>query len=100
VQERPHEFFNKTDGFTILPDKQPEPAEEFVSTILNVKDGYGFIKDDVRNNIFFHWSTLINYDFSDLKAGMEVRYSIEKDEERSKQHEIPCYRATRVTLLE
>jgi cold shock CspA family protein/uncharacterized LabA/DUF88 family protein len=76
-------------------------AAEFVSTIFSVSpNGFGFIKDEERNNIFFHYSRLTNCDFSELKAGMKVRCSIEEDPERSKREEAPVYRATKVTLIE
>jgi cold shock CspA family protein/uncharacterized LabA/DUF88 family protein len=76
-------------------------AAEFVSTIFSVSpNGFGFIKDEERNNIFFHYSRLTNCDFSELKTGMKVRCSIEEDPERSKREEMPVYRATKVTLIE
>jgi len=90
-----------------IHEKQNEPspelsdAAEFVSTIFSVSpNGFGFIKDEEKNNIFFHYSRLTNCDFSDLKAGMKVRCSIEEDPERSKREEMPVYRATKVTLVE
>jgi cold shock CspA family protein len=79
----------------------PWGASEFDSTIFSVSPhGFGFIKDEERNNIFFHYSRLTNCDFSELKTGMRVRCSIEEDPERSKREEIPVYRATKVTLIE
>jgi cold shock CspA family protein len=76
-------------------------AAEFVSTIFSVSpNGFGFIKDEERNNIFFHYSRLTNCDFSELKSGMNVRCTIEEDPERSKREEMPVYRATKVTLIE
>jgi len=87
-----------------ITEKQPEASlgsAEYVSTIFSVSpNGFGFIKDEERNNIFFHYSRLTNCDFSELKAGMKVRCSIEEDPERSKREETPVYRATKVTLIE
>jgi cold shock CspA family protein len=89
-----------------LHDKQhtsPETSEaaEFKSTIFSISpNGFGFIKDEKRNNIFFHYSRLTNCDFSELKTGMKVRCTIEEDPERSKREETPVFRATRVTLME
>ena len=81
--------------------KRAERSDEQVSTILNVNPaGFGFIKDEENNNIFFHYSKLANCDISDLKIGTKVSYVIEEDEERSKQEERPVYLATRVTLVE
>jgi uncharacterized LabA/DUF88 family protein/cold shock CspA family protein len=69
-----------------------------VSVILSVKEGYGFIEDRMVNNIFFHYSTVDNADFNDLKPGMKVRYFREEDEEKTKSDGAPRYRATRVLV--
>jgi len=83
------------------PIRQEGDSEESVSTIFNVSpSGFGFIKDEEKNNIFFHYSRLTNCDFSNLRAGMKVSYMIEEDEERSKREDRPSYRATKVTLIE
>jgi cold shock CspA family protein/uncharacterized LabA/DUF88 family protein len=123
VTERPQEwtfsFGQKTPSSTHtdasawantagVHEKQPEAASsttgdagEVVSTIFSVSpNGFGFIKDEERNNIFFHYSRLTNCDFSELKSGMKVRCSIEEDPERSKRDEMPVFRATKVTLIE
>jgi cold shock CspA family protein len=65
-----------------------------------VKDGFGFIKDENINNVFFHYSTLTNRDFDELEPGMKVKYLREEDEERSKRDESPRYRAIRVTVMD
>jgi cold shock CspA family protein/uncharacterized LabA/DUF88 family protein len=105
VTERPQEWtFSFSQKPAAATEKQPEApgnAAELVSTIFSVSpNGFGFIKDEGRNNIFFHYSRLTNCDFSELKAGMRVRCSIEEDPERSKREEMPVYRATKVTLIE
>ena len=75
-------------------------SEELTSIIYSINpNGFGFIKDDERNNIFFHYSRLTNYDFSELKFGMQVRYSVEEDPERSKRDAAPRFRATRVMVV-
>jgi cold shock CspA family protein/uncharacterized LabA/DUF88 family protein len=100
VPERPQEFTSGIDTVA-APEKQPGQAEEYISTIYNVNpNGFGFIKDEEKNNIFFHYSRLTNCDFSELKFGMKVRYTIEEDEERSAKSGTPCFRATRVTLID
>ena len=100
VQERPQEIvFNFSPAAE--PEKKPGQTEEFTSVIFSIlPNGCGFIKDEERNNIFFHYTRLANCDFADLKPGMKVRYAIEEDAERSKREETPVYRATRVTLIE
>jgi len=118
VTERPQEWsfnLNQKASFSASADanaagiheKQQESspetsaAAEFDSTIFSVSpNGFGFIKDEERNNIFFHYSRLTNCDFSELRAGMKVRCSIEEDPERSKREETPVYRATKVMLIE
>jgi cold shock CspA family protein/uncharacterized LabA/DUF88 family protein len=70
------------------------------STILNLKEGYGFIEDRSCNNIFFHFSTVENADFNDLKPGMKVKFFREEDEEQSKMAAAPRFRATKVFVAE
>jgi len=103
VQERPY------DGSAAAapappPEKRPGQAgepDEYVSTVLHIShDGYGFIRDEEKNNIFFHYSRLTNCDMSALRAGTRVSYEIEEDEERTKREDRPVFRATRVTLIE
>jgi cold shock CspA family protein len=75
--------------------------EEFVSTIFSINpSGFGFIKDEERNNIFFHYSRVTNCEFYEMKFGMKVKYTVEEDEERSKKDGAPRYRATKVTVID
>ncbi|MDW8205095.1 MAG: NYN domain-containing protein [Cytophagales bacterium] len=48
--------------------------------ILSLKNGYGFIKYP-PNNLFFHYSTLIDTDFNDLQVGDKVEFTIERSAE-------------------
>ncbi|MGV3538259.1 MAG: NYN domain-containing protein [Rufibacter sp.] len=48
--------------------------------IMSLKNGYGFIKFP-PNNLFFHFSNLIDTDFNDLHVGDRVEFEITKDEE-------------------
>jgi cold shock CspA family protein/uncharacterized LabA/DUF88 family protein len=83
------------------PQPEPEPEEEGrQSTICSLKDGFGFIRDERYNNIFFHYSTLTNMDFDELNTGMRVKYYTEEDLERSKKEDAPRYRAYKVTVLD
>jgi uncharacterized LabA/DUF88 family protein/cold shock CspA family protein len=70
------------------------------STIFSIKDGFGFIKDEENNNVFFYFDTLTNRDFDELEVGMRVEYLREEDTERSKRDEAPRYRAYKVTVLD
>lgn len=78
-----------------------EEKEEFVSTIFSINpNGFGFIKDEERNNIFFHYSRVTNCEFYELKFGMNVKYCVEEDPERSKRDGAPRFRATKVTVID
>jgi cold shock CspA family protein len=49
--------------------------EQHQGTIFSLKEGFGFITPaNGGQNIFFHYSALMNADFSDLKTGDQVRY--------------------------
>jgi cold shock CspA family protein/uncharacterized LabA/DUF88 family protein len=74
--------------------------QELESIIISVKDGFGFIRDEPVNNVFFHYSTLTNRDFDELEPGMKVKYAREEDSERSKRDEAPRYRAIKVTIID
>jgi cold shock CspA family protein/uncharacterized LabA/DUF88 family protein len=88
--------------FNFKPENIPdEEGEEFASTILTLSpNGFGFIKDEEKNNIFFHYSRLTNREFADLKSGMRVKYVVEEDEERSKRDNATRYRAVKVTVID
>ena len=73
---------------------------EGTSVIISLNaNGFGFIKDESQNNIFFHYSTLTNKDFTELQNGMTVKYQLEEDSERSKREGELRYRACRVTVV-
>jgi cold shock CspA family protein/uncharacterized LabA/DUF88 family protein len=87
-----------TQRFDIVND---EEKEEFISTIFSINpNGFGFIKDEERNNIFFHYSRVTNCEFHELKYGMNVKYTVEEDEERSKKDGSPRFRAIKVTVID
>jgi cold shock CspA family protein/uncharacterized LabA/DUF88 family protein len=78
-----------------------EKPVEYESVIFSInKNGFGFIKDDEKNNVFFHYSTVTNREYEELQAGMRVKYSVEGDEERSKREAAPRFRACKVTVIE
>jgi cold shock CspA family protein len=74
--------------------------EEIDSVILSVKEGYGFIEDRAANNVFFHYNTVENADFNELKPGMKVRYLRVEDAEQSKIAGAPRYRAVKVFIVD
>jgi uncharacterized LabA/DUF88 family protein/cold shock CspA family protein len=74
--------------------------EEITSTIFSIKDGFGFIKDEENNNVFFYYNTVTNKDFDELEVGMKVTYLREEDSERSKRDEAPRFRAYKVSIID
>jgi cold shock CspA family protein/uncharacterized LabA/DUF88 family protein len=88
-------------SFKIDTPGSTKTVQEYTSTIISINaNGFGFIKDESQNNIFFHYSTVTNRDFTELQAGMTVRYQLEEDPERSKREGEVRYRACRVTVLD
>ncbi|MBU6341630.1 MAG: NYN domain-containing protein [Bacteroidetes bacterium] len=69
---------------TILPETLSEEAVEEgevkLSTVFSLKDGYGFITYPQTNNLFFHYSFLVDTDFNDLREGDTVEFTISKNE--------------------
>lgn len=62
------------------PQQDDEPLYELegeimTSTILSLKEGYGFIKFE-PNNVFFHYKNLMD-DFNDLREGATVEFQLE-----------------------
>jgi len=49
------------------------------STILSLKEGFGFIKFP-PNNVFFHYTSLRDFDFNELTVGDRVEFTIEEKE--------------------
>jgi uncharacterized LabA/DUF88 family protein/cold shock CspA family protein len=86
-------------GAAEKPEATDEP-DSAVSTIFSLKDGFGFIKDEKNNNVFFYFGSLTNKDFEELETGMKVKYYYEEDMERSKKDGAPRYRAYKVTVLD
>ncbi|MBV6439264.1 MAG: NYN domain-containing protein [Haliscomenobacteraceae bacterium CHB4] len=57
-----------------------EEGEVKTSTIFSLKDGYGFISYPQTNNLFFHFSFLVDTDFNDLREGDMVEFTMGKNE--------------------
>jgi len=73
---------NLTGADTPIPvtDIEVEEGEVKTSTIFSMKDGYGFISFPQTNNLFFHFSFLVDTDFNDLREGDAVEFTISKNE--------------------
>lgn len=63
-----------------VTDAEVEEGEVKTSTIFSMKDGYGFITYPQTNNLFFHFSFLVDTDFNDLREGDMVEFTISKNE--------------------
>jgi len=98
----PEKTFDRVPVISNLKhENSNEENGQSVSTIFSINpNGFGFIKDEERNNIFFHYSRVTNCDFTELKYGMKVKYSLEEDQERSKRDGAPRYRAIKVTVID
>ncbi|MDD2593595.1 MAG: NYN domain-containing protein, partial [Bacteroidales bacterium] len=69
-----NDFTNNDDMSNIESDKITHE-----STILSLKNGYGFIKYP-PNNLFFHYQSVQNTDFNKLQVGDKVTFEITKKE--------------------
>jgi uncharacterized LabA/DUF88 family protein/cold shock CspA family protein len=78
----------------------PQADPSLVSIIFSIKNGFGFIKDEKINNVFFYYDSVTNRDFDELEVGMKVRYLCEEDTERTKRDGAPRYRAYKVTVID
>jgi len=62
------------------------------SEILSLKNGYGFVRFP-PNNLFFHYTSVVELDFNDLLVGDKVEFTLDKNEDGQ-------FIATNVQLLE
>ncbi|GAB4041060.1 NYN domain-containing protein [Spirosoma gilvum] len=61
-----------------LADDDPEGRK--ISTIRSLKTGYGFVNYP-PNNLFFHYTSLVDTDFNELQIDDEVEFSIGQNAE-------------------
>jgi uncharacterized LabA/DUF88 family protein/cold shock CspA family protein len=59
----------------VRPEPEISNDELQIGMIHSIKSGYGFIKFP-PNNLFFHYTSLIDTDFNDLREGDTVEFSI------------------------
>ena len=62
------------------PEPVVEDGESKRSTIFSLKDGYGFVNFPQTNNLFFHFSFLVDTDFNDLREGDMVEFTLSKND--------------------
>ncbi|MEL6355407.1 MAG: NYN domain-containing protein [Bacteroidota bacterium] len=72
--------------------EQGEVGELLISSVLSLKNGYGFIKYP-PNNLFFHYTSVQNVDFNDLLINDQVEFRLVHNSEGQ-------LIATEVNLLE
>ncbi|MCB0525976.1 MAG: NYN domain-containing protein [Saprospiraceae bacterium] len=58
-----------------------EDGEVMSSTVFSLKDGYGFISYPQTNNLFFHFSFLVDTDFNDLREGDNVEFTLSENDQ-------------------
>jgi cold shock CspA family protein/uncharacterized LabA/DUF88 family protein len=101
VPDRTMEKDTGSSGFSPMAEVSSADLKEYESEILTINvNGFGFIKDEESNNVFFHFSSITNRDFSELQAGMKVKYTQEEDAQRCKREGAPRYKAVKVTVIE
>lgn len=78
VPQNKDRVFKKPAGTS--KEKTDSTTEKINSSeILTLKGGFGFIKYP-PNNLFFHFTSLIDTDFNDLEVGDKVSFSITKND--------------------
>ncbi|RIV24904.1 NYN domain-containing protein [Fibrisoma montanum] len=63
-----------------VADIDTDPEGRKVSTIRSLKTGYGFINYP-PNNLFFHYTSLLDVDFNELQIDDEVEFTLGKNAE-------------------
>lgn len=64
----------------LAPNRKPLPVGSIEqSTILSLKNGYGFIKMP-PNNLYFHWTNVEEGDFNDLQEDDVVEFTVDKND--------------------
>lgn len=64
---------------TNFPEENGNGSESLSSTIYSVKNGFGFIKY-APNNLFFHYTSLIDTDFNELQQGDKVSFILSNND--------------------
>ncbi|MDD4819821.1 MAG: NYN domain-containing protein [Flavobacteriales bacterium] len=79
VPPTPTSIINENINGAEAPDYVEEPNDDvYTGEILSLKKGYGFIRYE-PNNLFFHWTYVIQGDFNTLSEGDEVKYRLARN---------------------
>lgn len=62
------------------PEEVDDPEGRKISTIRSLKTGYGFVNYP-PNNLFFHYTSLIDTDFNELQIDDEVEFTVGQNAE-------------------
>jgi len=62
-------------NYNVADDVDDDPEGRKISTIRSLKTGYGFVNYP-PNNLFFHYTSLLDTDFNELQVDDEVEFSI------------------------
>lgn len=80
VQSEPRRaWVRNTEGDEEQSVTEFDDQEVFSGEILKLKNGFGFIKFP-PNNLFFHYTNVIDTDFNELQEGDMVSFNITKNE--------------------
>ncbi|MFN8357569.1 MAG: NYN domain-containing protein [Spirosomataceae bacterium] len=63
----------------VRPVTTPVSSDAQVSSIYSIKNGYGFIRF-APNNLFFHYTSLIDTDFNELQVGDQVSFTLDTND--------------------
>lgn len=76
------DLFVAKDPRTYKTEEVPDRTQNgsYVSEILSIKSGYGFIKYP-PNNLFFHYQNLNGVDFNDLQTGDRVQFEVTQNDD-------------------
>lgn len=64
---------------TTVKQSSEQNNSALTSEILTIKNGFGFIKYP-PNNLFFHYTSVIDTDFNDLQVGDKVQFTLDKND--------------------
>lgn len=93
-RRRHHTNFNNEHKDSSEPQVEVDAVvgETHTSEVLSLKNGYGFVRFP-PNNLFFHYTSVIDLDFNDLLVGDKVEFTLDKNDEDQ-------FIATKVQLVE
>ncbi|MBD2753403.1 NYN domain-containing protein [Spirosoma validum] len=67
-------------NYNVDPMVDDDPEGRKISTVRSLKTGYGFINFP-PNNLFFHYTSLIDTDFNELQVDDEVEFTVSQNAE-------------------